>query len=49
MDFLALFGDVLLYPVSVEANGMDSPFTVIMVATLIGLGFVRLLRRLLCI
>lgn len=48
MDFLTLFGDIILYPLSIEANSMDNPLTVTVVATFIGIGFVRMVRRLLC-
>lgn len=49
MDFLTLFGDIVLYPLSIDVNTMDNPITVGVVATLIGLGFYRILRRILCI
>ncbi len=49
MEFLTLFGDIVLYPLSVEVNTMDNPLTLAVVASLIGIGFTRMVRRLLCI
>lgn len=49
MEFLTLFGDIVLYPLSVDVNTMDNPLTLAVVASLIGIGFTRMVRRLLCI
>lgn len=49
MEFLTLFGDIVLYPLSVEVNTMDNLLTLAVVASLIGIGFTRMVRRLLCI
>lgn len=49
LEFLQLFGDIVLYPLSIDVNTMDNPLTIVVVATFIGIGFVQFFRRLLCI
>lgn len=48
LDFLNLFSDVILYPMSIEVNNFDNPLTIIAVSSLLGIGFISILRRLLC-
>lgn len=46
LDFLGMFSDIVLYPLSIElVNFDDNPLLVISIATLFGLGCVSFLRR----
>lgn len=48
LDFLDLFADIVLYPMSIEVNNFDNnPLTVVAVASLLGIGFIVIIRRLL--
>lgn len=46
LDFLDLFADIVLYPMSIDVNSLENPLTIISVASLLGIGFVVLVRRL---
>lgn len=46
VEFLDLFAEVILYPLTIEINNLeDNPLTVIAVAALFGLFCVKFLRR----
>lgn len=46
-EFLELFADIVLYPMSIEVNSFENPLTIIAAASLLGIGLVLLVRRLL--
>lgn len=48
-QFLDMFADIVLYPMSIEVNNLqENPITIIAVASLLGIGFISILRGLLC-
>lgn len=47
-EFLEMFADIVLCPMSIELNTFENPLTIIAAASLFGVGLVVLVRRLLC-
>lgn len=46
-EFLEMFADIILYPMSIDVNSFENPLTVVAVASLLGIGLILLVRRLL--
>lgn len=47
-QFLEMFADIVLYPMSIEVNAFENPLTIIAAGSIFGVGLVVLVRRLLC-